>query len=115
MHSPCEMNDKTPQPALLTGFAALESTDWSRLFHAYARATDTPDQLRALLREDADSREEAMEHLWGAVMHQGTPSTATGPAALVIVGLLADPRLERGYPIRERLLSFLVAVAQTAG
>jgi len=97
---------------MLIGLAALDSTDWSRLHHAYGRATDTPDQLHALLREDSDSREQAMEHLWSAVIHQGTPWTATGPAALVVAGLLSDPRLDRGHPIRANLLAFLVAVAE---
>jgi hypothetical protein len=41
---------------MLTGLAALVNTDWSRLHHAYGRATDTPGHLRALLREDVESR-----------------------------------------------------------
>jgi hypothetical protein len=38
---------------MLTGLPALEQTDWSRLFHAYGRATDTPDHLRAPLSKAA--------------------------------------------------------------
>jgi len=97
---------------MLTGLAALENTDWSRLSHAYGRATDTPGHLRALLHEDAAARKAAMSHLWSAVIHQGTPWTATGPAALVVAGLLADERIDRGEPIRANLLSFLVRVAE---
>ncbi len=97
---------------MLTGLAALEDTDWSRLHHAYGRATDTPGYLRALLREDRESRESAMEHLWSAIIHQGTPWTATAPAALVVAGLLSDERIDRGEPIRANLLSFLVSVAE---
>jgi hypothetical protein len=96
---------------MLTGLAALEHTDWSRLHHAYGRATDTPGHLRALLREDRESREKAMSHLWSAIIHQGTPWTATGPAALVVAGLLSDGRLDHGEPIRANLLSFLACVA----
>jgi len=99
---------------MFTGLTALENTDWSRLHHAYGRATDTPDYLRALLREDADSRNQAMEHLWSAVIHQGTPWTCTGPAALVVAGLLSDPRIDRGHPVRVNLISFLVEVAMAA-
>jgi hypothetical protein len=62
---------------MLTGLAALENTDWSKLHHVYGRATDTPGHLRALLREDRASREQAMSHLWSAIIHQGTPWTAT--------------------------------------
>jgi hypothetical protein len=52
-----------------------------------------------------------MSHLWSAIIHQGTPWTATGPAALVVAGLLSDERIDRGEPIRANLLSFLVSVA----
>src|SRR2546429_9991902 len=91
---------------MLTGLAALENTDWSRLHHAYGRATDTPGHLRALLREDLESRKQAMSHLWSAIIHQGTPWTATGPTALVVAGLLSDGRIDRGEPIRANLLAF---------
>ena len=97
---------------MLTGLAALENTDWSRLHHAYGRASDTPGHLRALLREDRESREQAMSHLWSAIIHQGTPWSATAPAALVVAGLLSDERIDRGEPVRANLLSFLVSVAE---
>src|SRR5262249_48399 len=97
---------------MLTGLPALESTDWSRLHHAYGRATDTPGHLRALLQEDLESRRKAMSHLWSAIIHQGTPWTAAGPAALVVAGLLSDQRIDRGEPNRANLLSFLVSVAE---
>jgi len=97
---------------MLTGLPALETTDWSRLHHAYGRAADTPGHLRALLQPDLESRKQAMSHLWSAIIHQGTPWTATGPAALVVAGLLSDERIDRGEPIRANLLSFLVSVAE---
>src|SRR5262249_46202787 len=100
---------------MLTGMAALEKTDWSRLHHAYGRATDTPDHLRSLLEVDAESRKKALSHLWSAVIHQGTPWTATGPVALVVAGFLFDERIDRGSePIRAHLLTFLVSVAEVA-
>ena len=99
---------------MLTGLQVLENTDWSRLLHAYDRATDTPDQLRALLSEDPELRRRAMQHLWSAIMHQGTPWTATGPVSLVIAGLLADERIDHGESLRVPLLSFLTCVAEVA-
>jgi hypothetical protein len=98
----------------LTGLRALDNADWSRLHHAYGRATDTPGHLRALLEEDPEAREKALSHLWSAIIHQGTPWTATGPAALVVAGLLSDERIGRGEPIRANLLSFLVSVAEAS-
>lgn len=96
---------------MLTGLEGLKNTDWSRLHHAYGRATDTPEHLRALLGEDPNLRK-AMSHLWSAVIHQGTPWTATGPTALVVAGFLSDERIDRGEPVRASLLSFLVSVAE---
>jgi hypothetical protein len=63
------------------------------------------------LSDDPEARAKALKHLWSAIIHQGTPWTATGPVAQVIVGLLADSRIDRGDSIRADLLSFLVAVA----
>jgi hypothetical protein len=99
---------------MLTGLPALETTDWSKLHHAYGRATDTPDHLRALLREDLETRNKALSHLWSAIIHQGTPWTATGPVALVVAGFLSDERIDRGPPIRDALLEFLASVAEAA-
>jgi hypothetical protein len=100
---------------MLTGLPALEATNWSELHHAYGRATDTPDHLRALLNGDADAREMALFHLWSAVIHQGTPWSATGPVALVVAGMMADQRIDRGdRPVRIDLLSFLVSVAEAS-
>jgi hypothetical protein len=97
---------------MLRGLAALESTDWSRLLHAYGRATDTPGHLRALLQPDPGPRKAALNHLFSAIIHQGTPWTATGPVALVVAGFLSDERIDRGESIRSALLSFLVSVAE---
>lgn len=99
---------------MLTGLAALEQTDWSRLGHAYGPATDTPDHLRALFHGDPESRRASMSHLWSAVIHQGTPYTSTGPAALVVAGLLADDRADCDESTRAVLLQFLVSVAEAA-
>src|SRR6266852_3392924 len=100
---------------MLTGLKALEATDWSKLYHAYGRATDTPSHLRALLKDDAEARKAALSHLWSAVIHQGTPWTATGPAALVVAGIMADECIDHGNPpVRLDLLSFLVSVAEAS-
>jgi hypothetical protein len=97
---------------MVTGIQVLDTTDWSKLHHAYGRATDTPHHLRALLREGPKAREEAMSHLWSAIIHQGTPWTATEPVALVVAGLLSDEQIDQSDPIRANLLSFLVSVAE---
>ncbi|GIH91875.1 hypothetical protein ACFFMN_34290 [Planobispora siamensis] len=112
------------------GLTAVADVDWSRLFHAYGMASDTPGHLRALVGDDEDARRAAVLHLGGAVIHQGTPWTVTPPAALVVAGLLADPRTARPVadpfsgrdsggesavkPLRVILLGFLREVAEAA-
>jgi hypothetical protein len=99
---------------MLTGLDALESVNWWRLSHAYGRATDTPAHLRALLGDDSKARKLAINHLWSAIIHQGTPWTATGPTALVVAGLVADERIDRVAETPAALLRFLVSVAAIA-
>ncbi|GAA5067024.1 hypothetical protein HNP84_001055 [Thermocatellispora tengchongensis] len=98
-------------------------TDWSRLFHAYGMATDTPGHLRALVGDDEDARQTAIYHLDAAVIHQGTPWTVTPAAAEVVADLLADPATARPFaapheseerPLRAILLDFLAEAAHAA-
>ncbi|TSC23554.1 hypothetical protein [Corallococcus sp. Z5C101001] len=101
---------------MLTGLSALEATDWSRLLHAYGRATDAPDHLRALVEGDESARSAALSYLGSAILHQGTPWTATGPVTCVLAGLLAEPRLDSGGPrLRVRVLAFLAGVVEAVG
>ncbi|MTK05037.1 hypothetical protein [Micromonospora sp. CP22] len=81
------------------------TVDWSRLGHAYGRATDTPGHLVALEFGDAEAREAALDHLDMAVLHQGFPETATAPAVRAVTALLAE---KRAHPDTvESLLEFL--------
>ncbi|MEU1879255.1 hypothetical protein ABZ470_18225 [Streptosporangium sp. NPDC020072] len=96
----------------------LGEPDWSRLFHAYGVAVDVPAHLEALAGDDERARVKAVDHLWAAVIHQGTPWSATPPAALVVAGLLSDPRTARrrvaSAPLRAVLLDFLGEVGEAA-
>lgn len=58
--------------------------DGSRLLHAYGLATDA-DALTGLFDGD-ERRSRAVDYLYSAILHQGTPWTATAP----IVDLLLD-------------------------
>ncbi|MFE3290227.1 hypothetical protein [Rhodococcus sp. NPDC059234] len=61
-----------------------ETYDWDRLFHAYAVATDTPTHLEALVAADETAFSTAMEHLYSAVLHQGTIYPAATPAVAAV-------------------------------
>jgi hypothetical protein len=82
--------------------------------HAYGWATDTPAHLDALTDGDEPARKAAVAHLNSAIIHQGTPWTATGPAALRVAEVLGDPRLSGVdlAPLRAELLEFLAEVGE---
>ena len=87
---------------------------FASLFHVFGRATDTAGHLAALRDGDGGARDEAVKHLWSAVIHQGTPGTVTPPAAVAVAELLGDPRLSGSglADLRRNLLRFLAAVAE---
>ncbi len=93
-----------------------DAGQFAMLHHAYGRATDTPRHLAALAGDDATARDEALSHLWSAIIHQGTPWTATPPAAIAVAALVGDPRLGGAAhaELRANLLTFLAAVGQAA-
>lgn len=74
---------------LVLGWQAADGVDWSRLFHAYAPATDTPAHLNALIGDDPEAQLAALDHLDGAVLHQGTVYTVTPVAVRVVAGSLS--------------------------
>ncbi|MEV6419512.1 hypothetical protein [Streptomyces sp. NPDC051662] len=83
------------------------------LLHAYGRAVDTPGHLDALTAGDPAARDAAVHHLNSAIVHQGTPWTATGPATEYVSAII-----RRGAVTDEetlvRLLRFLGEVAESA-
>lgn len=89
----------------------LEETSWAKLSHAYGPATDTPGHLRALVKGSADERKAADNHLFSAIMHQGTPWAATSSVVLVIMAILRDGAVVGQIrPSRDGMLAFLTEV-----
>jgi hypothetical protein len=87
-------------------------TTWSKLAHAYGPAEDTPTHLAGLLDPDPETNRKAIDHLWSAILHQGTVYPATAPAVVTVADMLAEVtdavRLEllnlpgRGRPVVRR-------------
>jgi hypothetical protein len=102
---PTDSVDAQTADRLLSG---IEAIDWSALEHAYGSATTTPAYLRALLSPDEAVRNEAVEHLWSAITHQGTVYSATAAATPFLLRILAD---DAAKPIRTALLSVLEVIA----
>lgn len=97
--------------------SCLEQFDWQRLFHAYGVAEDTPEYLQDLGSADSDDREAAIDHLYSAVLHQGTIYSATPAAVEVVLELLAQreafAKLENGDQTVASLVSFLADVGDS--
>ncbi|MDR3083484.1 MAG: hypothetical protein LBV60_21650 [Streptomyces sp.] len=102
----------------------LADTDWSELDHAYGPASDAPFQLLALFSADITARSAAVAYLDGAVLHQGSVYSATGPVARVVATMLRDPRTMEPVenvlpwdteprPLRLDLVDFLARVAES--
>ncbi|MDX2707705.1 hypothetical protein PV350_33380 [Streptomyces sp. PA03-6a] len=85
--------------------AEIDGIAWDRFFHAYQVATDTPGHLKALLGDDEKAASTAADHLWSAILHQGTVWPATAPVARIAARMLAIPEM------REGALTFLKDVA----
>lgn len=71
-------------------FAGLDSIGWAALTHAYGPATDTPDLLRGLASDDAETVAEAKYELAGSILHQGSVYTATVAAVPFLARLAAS-------------------------
>jgi hypothetical protein len=72
------------------GLTVLDEINWSRRFHAYALATDTPGYLRRITSDDSEEFREAMAHVYSAVIHQGTIYPATAPTVQCLLEILQD-------------------------
>lgn len=87
----------------------LNETPWERLEDAYGSAEDAPAALAALIDPDASRRFGALDDLHGSILHQGTAYSATPPAALFVIALLAGSDVPSD--LRPRLVEFLAHVA----
>jgi tetratricopeptide (TPR) repeat protein len=91
--------------ALLAG---IEAINWHDLQHAYGRADDVPDLLHLLLSDDETVRDDAWEHLYSNVWHQGTVYEASA----YVVPFMLRMLMYDGPPGKADLLHFLTALAE---
>lgn len=85
----------------------MASFDGRGLFHAYGPATDT--QQLVDLFGDENARESASHYLYSAILHQGTPWTATAPVVTLLMECLA---LDGAACARQDVLEFCTDVAE---
>ena len=96
----------------------VDDVNWSRLFHAYGVASDTSPHLHALVSDDDAAFGAAVDHLFGAVLHQGTVYPATVPSLQVVAGMLHHQAMRRhdedGRSRLAALLEWIDAVGDSA-
>ncbi|MFE2531020.1 hypothetical protein [Streptomyces sp. NPDC059371] len=94
----------------------MDDVDWSGLFHAEGRASDTPRRLAALLGDDADAFVDGYTHLWSTTLRrEGKAWPATAPTALLVAELLDNPLLGPDDPsMQDAMLAYLYAVGVAA-
>ncbi|MGA5820370.1 hypothetical protein ACPC54_21185 [Kitasatospora sp. NPDC094028] len=76
---------------LTAALAGLDARPWATLHHAYGPAEDLPELLRAFA-EGGEDAEEALDELYGSIVHQGTVYTASVEAAPYLARIAAAGR-----------------------
>ncbi|MEW1914420.1 hypothetical protein AB0442_39540 [Kitasatospora sp. NPDC085895] len=74
---------------LPTALAQLDTDAWATVNHAYGPAEDLPELLRAFA-EGGEDAEEALDELYGSIVHQGTVYTASIDAAPYLARIAAS-------------------------
>lgn len=109
-----------------TALAELASIAWEELPHSCTgrhSVPDTPDILIGVLAADPARRVRAVGDLYRLLLNQERVFPATAPAALVVAGLLDDPRTFAEHqwerragrrPLRAELLNWLASFADIA-
>ncbi|MEU3601304.1 HEAT repeat domain-containing protein [Streptomyces sp. NPDC006798] len=69
-------------------FVGIDAVRWAEAEHAYGAAEDVPGLLRALAG-DPDEASEALDELWGSIVHQGTVYGASAEAVPFLARLAA--------------------------
>ncbi|MEV7394144.1 hypothetical protein [Streptomyces sp. NPDC091215] len=86
-----EVPAKITAMELLTALAGLDAHPWATVNHAYGPAEDLPGLLRTFA-EGGEDAEEALDELYGSIVHQGTVYAASVDAAPYLARIAASGR-----------------------
>jgi hypothetical protein len=88
----------------------LKQVPWQDLHHAYGTAQDTPTWLLALLSDQDEQREQALNKLWASICHQGSVYEASCAAVPFLIEMLAEVPDQR----KPEILSLLDGLAHVS-
>ena len=89
----------------------MDTTDWSKLSHAYGAADDIPGHIEDLQSGDPQRIDNAIGSFWDKIIHQGSVYSASAPSVPYIGQSLPDLPPEQ----QEAALDLLAALAQGHG
>lgn len=95
----------------LPSLSSLEQVPWSVLGHAYGRADDLPQQIRALLDPDFEIRQNALYGFRANIWHQHSRYSATVAAIPIFIEMLRY----QGVACRTEILVLLTELATGSG
>jgi HEAT repeat protein len=87
-------------------FAGLDELPWADMGHAYGAAVEVPGLLRNLVDPDPETREYALDAMYGGVHHQGDVYDSTLAAIPFLVRIAATA----GLPGRPEVLDLLASI-----
>jgi len=69
---------------------SIASVPWDRLAHAYHGAWDAPAQLEIFLdlASSKEALDEAVDWMWGSILHQGSIYSASSPVLWILIDLI---------------------------
>jgi hypothetical protein len=88
----------------------LKQVPWKDLEHAYGSAQYTPIWLLALLSDQAEQREQALDNLWASICHQGSVYEASCAAVPFLIEILAEVPDQR----KSEILALLSGLAHVS-
>src|SRR5450755_1873395 len=91
--------------------AGLNNVPWAQLQDAYGSAADVPNEIRALVAEDADARNAAFKALFSNIWHQGTIYEASIHALPFLIEILRSD----SCPDRNRLVLLVSCIVAGHG
>ena len=96
----------------------IDSIDWDNLSHAYGVASDAPSELKNLLSNNQDARENAVYgFLYSSAYHKGDVYSCTPDVILCVLHIIKNEDIDSleviSSPLIRELMGFISACART--
>ena len=100
----------TSEPPFRMALEELDATPWYQFEHAHGNAFDIPKALRRLSSVDPIKQTNGIDLLYESICHCSSLYSATVPAVLPLLNIVANPILDR----RAEIAELFVAITKSA-